>query len=347
MFLFQRSSKLATPPVDLVSILAANPNIQQQQGSNTEHYVTLFDANFLPQGLCLYYSLVRHGGDFVLWVLCLDRQCLATLQLLNLPRLRLLDLADLETPELLAVKSTRSRAEYCWTLTPFTHRFVFESDDTAKRVTYLDADMFFLKSPRIIFEELEASGKSVLITDHAYAPAYDQSAEAGQYCVQFTTFTRISAEPVRKWWEDRCIEWCKAKYEDGKFGDQKYIESFELLFPKLVHVLQSFDLFLAPWNACRFPYSRCIAYHFHLLRLSGPDCPVTLVQGYSIPRPTISNIYIPYALMLSSVLYFHNLPAPAQAIFKSRFRHYLSCWLAILRGYGRPGIFERYIYKIS
>ena len=27
-----------------------------------------------------------------------------------------------------------------------------------------------------------------------------------------------------KWWRDRCLEWCYARIEDGKFGDQFYIE---------------------------------------------------------------------------------------------------------------------------
>lgn len=338
----------ATPLLNLSEILAGNPHLLQPKGLKTEHYVTLFDANFLPQGLSLYYSLVRHGGDFALWVLCMDKACLETLRRINLPRLRLLDLHELETPELLAVKPCRTRAEYCWTLTPFTHRFVFEADNTIKRVTYLDADLFFFKSPQTIFDEFEESGKSALITDHAYAPAYDQSATSGQYCVQFVTFIRITAEPVRKWWEDRCIEWCKAYHEDGKFGDQKYIESFELLFPTFVHVLQRLDLLLAPWNACMFPYSRCVAYHFHSLRFLGPNRPILLVHGYSIPGPSITNLYNPYALMLLSILDFHCLIAPQQAVPTSWLQHYLSCCLTVLRGPGRkPGIFERYFYMLS
>lgn len=109
----------------------------------TEHYVTLFDAAFLPQGLTLHSSLLRHGDDFILWILCLDLECLHTLQHLGLPRIRLLDLQNLETSDLLAVKPERTRAEYCWTLTPWSIQWVFEADATALRVTYLDADVFF------------------------------------------------------------------------------------------------------------------------------------------------------------------------------------------------------------
>ena len=76
------------------------------------YYVTLFYINFLPQGLALHSSILEHGGDFILWVLCVDANCLEKLKKLDLPRMRLLDLAELETLELRAVKPSRSRAEY-------------------------------------------------------------------------------------------------------------------------------------------------------------------------------------------------------------------------------------------
>ena len=195
-----------------------------------ERYVTLFDSLFLPQGLALHLSMERHVKDYTLWILCVDDEAHDVLTKLQLPNVRLLQLSKLETAELLRIKPTRSKGEYCWTLTPFAPRFVFEADADVQRVTYLDADMWFRKHPAPIFREFEASGKQVLITDHAYAPEYDQSATSGQYCVQFITFTRDGGEVVRQWWEDRCVEWCYARFEDGKFGDQKYLDSWPELF---------------------------------------------------------------------------------------------------------------------
>ena len=37
-----------------------------------EHYVTLFDSLFLPQGLALHMSMERHAGNYTLWILCID-----------------------------------------------------------------------------------------------------------------------------------------------------------------------------------------------------------------------------------------------------------------------------------
>jgi len=235
----------------------------------------------------------RHAGAYTLWILCMNDEVHDALTKLELPNVRLLQLSKLETPELLAVKPTRSIGEYCWTLTPFTPRFVFEMDTTVFRVTYLDADMWFRKNPAQIFQEFETSGKNVLITDHAYASEHDQSATSGQYCVQFMTFTRDGGEVVRKWWEERCIEWCFSRYEEGKFGDQKYLDDWPARFADSVHVLTNKELTLAPWNATRFPYGNSITWHFHSLRItSNTENSLLVIYGsYLLPKCTLENVY--------------------------------------------------------
>jgi hypothetical protein len=257
-----------------------------------ENYVTLFDSLFLPQGLALYNSMQRHLKKFTLWILCVDDEAFKILNAINLPNVILLQASKLETPELLEVKSTRTKAEYCWTLTPFAPKFVFESDPIIKRVTYIDADLWFLKDPSPIFEEFDVSRKHVLITEHGYSPEYDQSDTSGKYCVQFIVFSRDGGEHIRKWWEDRCIEWCYARFEKGKFGDQKYLDDWPERFKNSVHVLNDNKFALAPWNATRFPYSEAIFFHFHGLRILNEK--EIKIGNYSLPSPLIKYVYRPY-----------------------------------------------------
>ena len=113
------------------------------------HYVTLFDSNFLPQGLALHESLVRHSGPFTLWVLCMDDKAKRILDRLTKPEIRSVAVSEIETPQLLTIKQQRSRVEYCWTLTPMTPKIVFDRDPSVERVTYLDADMFFVLRPAV------------------------------------------------------------------------------------------------------------------------------------------------------------------------------------------------------
>jgi hypothetical protein len=269
-----------------------------------EHYVTLFDSLFLPQGLTLHTSMQRHIKNYILWILCVDDNTHDVLSRLKLPNVRLLRLSQLETESLLRIKPDRNIGEYCWTLTPFAPRFVFEADENVKRVTYLDADLWFRKSPAPIFREFEKSGKQVLITDHAYAWEHDRSETSGQYCVQFLIFTR-EGETVRQWWEDRCIEWCYARFEDGKFGDQKYLDNWPEQFADLVHVLANKELLMAPWNATRFPYGNSVGWHFHGFRVLKFGAIILFIRAaamYAIPRSVENAIYKHYEIDIVNAL---------------------------------------------
>lgn len=266
-----------------------------------EHYVTLFDQLFLPQGLALHASLERHAGPYTLWILCVDRAAHSALQALGLPNVRLLVSDEVENDRLRSVKGTRTRGEYCWTLTPFAPGFVFDAEPRARRVTYLDADLWLTDDPSQVFADFEHSGKAVLITEHAYAAEYDQTPLAGRFCVQFMTFMRHEGETVRRWWADRCIEWCFARLEDGKFGDQMYLNDWPERFASEVHVLRERGFMQAPWNATRFPASEAKAFHFHGLRLMRRGY-VLLTANYRIPSPTIQMIYQPYMADLKMAL---------------------------------------------
>jgi hypothetical protein len=258
-----------------------------------EHYVTLFDGLFLPQGLALYRSMQRHAGPFRLWVLCMDDAAFEVLQRLDLPNLRVIPLKDAESAELLRAKPSRTRGEYCWTMTPATPKLVFERDASARRVTYLDADMWFRLHPGAVFDQFERSGKAVLITEHAYPPEFDQSKASGRFCVQFVTFVRDRSEPVRSWWAERCIEWCYSRTEDGKFGDQMYLDDWPTRFGGLVHVLDPAQWVQGPWNTTRSDPAAAACFHFHGLRILR-DRDVLLTETYPIYRHTREVLYGPY-----------------------------------------------------
>ena len=124
-----------------------------------ESFVTIFNTLYMPQGLALHKSMERHLENYELWIIGVDDECHNALSKINLSNVKLIKLTAVETKELLEVKRERSISEYCWTLTPFSHRFVFEADQNIDRVTYLDADMWFLKSPTEIFQKFNDSKK--------------------------------------------------------------------------------------------------------------------------------------------------------------------------------------------
>ena len=265
-----------------------------------EHFVTLFDKLYLPQGLALHMSMMRCFSSFKLWILCVDDETFAALEKLNLANVCLLKLSDLETEDLLRAKSERSKVEYCWTLTPFAPKFVFDRDRSINRVTYLDADLWFLRDATPLFGELDSTGKSVMITEQAFAHEFDQTLSSGRFCVQFITFARNSSEPVRNDWQERCLEWCYAKGDGQRLGDQKYLDEWPQTFPEEVYILENKELCIAPWNATRFPFGNAVFFHFHGLKIINKNR--ASFGSYPIPYPVLQNVYKPYLSDLKAAM---------------------------------------------
>ena len=232
-----------------------------------KHFVTNFNLRFLPQGLALYRSMRRHIKDFTLWVVCMEPDCYDALRKLNLPFIQPINFSEFESVAYKALRLQRTIAEYCWTVNPLNPYLVFLADPNVQQVTYIDADMWFINSPQAFFDEFASSQKSVMISEHGYLPQYDQTSTSGQFCAQWITYRRNSSEPLRQWWEERCFEWCFNRYENGKFGDQKYLDDVPLAFPKDFFILENTYLTQGPWNMKKFSPADAVFFHFHGVRI--------------------------------------------------------------------------------
>lgn len=196
------------------------------------HFCTLFDSSYLHKGLALYESLLNQSIDFHLYVVAFDQDCYYKLQDFALKNLTVVSLHEFESPELLAVKPSRNRAEYCWTSGPSVIHY-FMTNFHLDHCTYVDADLMFFNSPKPVFDEIGDS--SVALTEH-FTEEIDEL--GGRFCVQFVYFKNdTEGMKALNWWKDQCINWCFARFEDGKFGDQKYLDYFPDYF-KNVHFVK-------------------------------------------------------------------------------------------------------------
>ena len=278
------------------------------------HFCTLFDGDYLFKGLALHESLCAHMDEFTLWILCMDDKAHSLLRKLDLDHVRLISLSEFEDEELLGVKCGRTRAEYCWTCTSSLLLYLLSHNDEMHSLTYLDADLFFFGSPSLAFDEL-GSG-SVGIVAHRCAGQHARiEAVSGTYNVAFMIFRndRIAAECLR-WWRTRCLEWCYNRYEDGRYGDQKYLDEWPELFPNVV-VLRHAGLGAAPWNVSDFEVrpgigggvllGECelVYYHFHGLDVLAAGKEFRLAPArYRLHKSVVRWIYRPYTEALSRAI---------------------------------------------
>jgi len=216
------------------------------------NFCTLFDSYYLTRGIALYKSLELHCEDFHLYIFAFDNNSYDILKNLNFEHATIISLKSFENDDLLKVKPTRTIAEYCWTCTASSiwysiHEFKLD------HCTYLDADMLFFSSPAPIYEEIGSN--SIAITPHNFSKGLKSSEIFGKYCVQFTYFKNdVDGLMALNWWKNSCIEWCYAKMDDGKYGDQKYLDYFEGKFNN-VCLIAHIGAGVAPWNISNFEIS--------------------------------------------------------------------------------------------
>lgn len=283
------------------------------------HYVTLFDGTYMPQALALYRSMQRNCRPFKLLALCMDGAIVDTVRRWTDEReVVVVSRVDVETEELRKACLMRNIAEMCWTYAPQSLKLGLEEFGHNVRVTYIDADSFFFRSPMSVFVEIDDA--PIAIPPHRFSPEKrDMARTNGIYNVNFVSFdvAQKEANECLDQWARDCIAWCSAKSEpeNGRMGDQLYWNAYSSVWP--VHAIRHPGLNLAPWNLNRWqieagpeganaPILRgfdgirrsIVMYHFHEFRWRGGDYYLT---GYHVSEQARAWIYQPYIDVLRQV----------------------------------------------
>ncbi len=313
------------------------------------NFCTLFDSNYIHKGLALYNSLSSVSGNFHLYVVAFDDQCYKILSDLHLSNLTVIAQSEIENDELLNVKPTRNRAEYCWTAGP-TMIYYFIKQYNLEHCTYVDADLMFFSTPSVIYDEI--GDNSIAITEH-FSNEIDEL--GGRFCVQFVYFKNDeNGMSALRWWRDECINWCFARFEDGKYGDQKYLDYFPVKFNK-VKVIENRGVGVANWNAFQYDFSKygkiyynmqkidLVFYHFHGVKIDLIENTLTLkTVTYDISLDLKKNVFLPYLQVVKSVYTdYLNLEV---ANTKIRNRHFIEQFYSILKRKLRDNKIVQFIY---
>lgn len=280
-------------------------------------FCTLFNWAYLPQGLALYRSLERTcGAEFTLYVLCMDPYTQELLGDLNLPKMRLIPLEQVEDEALLAVKAQRSFGEYCWTCTTPLVQYVMSLWPEGRVISYVDADISFFSDPAAILEEM--GDASIFVHEHDFAPEHqDLAVTSGRFNVGVTAFRNDEeGRSCLVRWRRQCIEECVMDPAANKCGDQNYLDEWPELYPGL-RISTNPGVGLAPWNITKHDFQErdgrrlvdgrpVVFYHYHTLKLLQPRLrvkPTLIAMGnYSFSESVIEGFYEPYADELWSII---------------------------------------------
>lgn len=263
------------------------------------YFCTLFDSNYASKGIAMYLSLEKQTDDFVLYVMGMDRRCHEVLSNCGFKHLIVECIDDVFTPELAKAQSNRSRAEFCWTCGAyFTDYFLHKY--SLPEITYLDSDLMFFGSPKIVLDEFYKKNASV-----GLAPHFTKYPLFGKYCVQFVYFKNDDAgSSCLRWWRDQCLHWCYCKMEDGKYADQKYLDYFAEKFDN-VRETDNRGVGIAEWNVSSYQISKdtvkyrhrkwpIIFFHYSGFSISIDESKLLIRHTLFLTKSIRSNIVDPY-----------------------------------------------------
>jgi hypothetical protein len=277
------------------------------------HYCTLFDRNYLSRGLALHRSLLRHAGDHVLHVLCLDEATHDALRALALPRTKLLPLGALVAADegLAAAQRNRSAVEFYFTCKPVLMAHVLDADPAARRVEYLDSDLYYFTDPSEVEAGHDAS--PVALSPHRFGSVNAHLLRYGRFNAGWIG-AAATAEGRRflAWWRERCLESCTVVPDATRYGDQKYLDQVPGLFPSTAIVSHP-GFNAGPWSVADHEVSQagggvridgqplCV-FHFHAMkRLPLGRYETSLPLFGARLTPVVRDaIYLPYIAELAA-----------------------------------------------
>jgi hypothetical protein len=213
-----------------------------------DHYCSYFDHRYAAQGLAMIRSLRAQGGTGPVWVLCLSEAAGRIVEQSGLPDVRTVALAEVERhfPDLAAARNDRSTIEYYFTLTPHIVRYVFDQAPDARRVAYLDGDLFFFGPAEAVWAEMGDAPAAII--PHNFHRGAEHLGKYGRFNVGWVSFARSDQGlACLDFWASGCREWCRDVPDGGRFADQGYLDRFHEYAPDLA-VITHKGCNLGPWN---------------------------------------------------------------------------------------------------
>lgn len=257
-------------------------------------------------------SLKSHCPDATVFVLCLDELASDILNTLHIEGCVCIPLTLVESNAVLSAKGNRNIAEYCWTLSSCFTAWLMDNRPEVDIITYLDADLMFFSSPEPLFDEMQEA--SIGIMEHRFIPRLQHLESKGRFCVEWVSFRRDAQGLACLYrWRDQCLEWCYDRLEDGRMGDQKYLDTWPQDYSR-TRVLAHLGAGVAPWNYSNYIYRidsegkiqvgnmPLIFYHFHQFQLIDDGSFYRLAPFYSEEGPAPDLIYGPYELAMRSIV---------------------------------------------
>ena len=185
----------------------------------------------------------------------MDNYTFDYLSKMKLSNVKLYKIQDLESniEGLNTAKKNRNKVEYFFTCSPAICKNVLIKNPNISSITYLDSDLYFFSSPKVIFDEIKDC--SIAIVEHRFHWITKRQIKYGRFNVGWVTFRNDKeGNSCLDLWLKDCINWCYQKVEKDRYGDQKYLDRWPKLFDRL-KVIENVGANVAIWNVKNYKWS--------------------------------------------------------------------------------------------
>lgn len=284
-------------------------------------FCTLFDANYMSQGLALLASLKQHHPTVPVYVLALDDRVKRALT----SNVNVYTLGEVVGDDYTRAVEHRDVAERAWTLTPYWMHWLLRGG-AAKELLYLDADSFLFRGLDEALVEFRQA--SVGMVPHRFPQRLQWRAKQNGIFNVNAVYLKNDKTGLAcaELWCDQCLAWCYRKTQHTPegyllFGDQGYLDGWQHLFN--AHALEHTGVNLAPWNQEQYAYAfdrhlyvvshadpeqvnvsridPLLMYHFHELKVEGSRIHYGGYAPY-LKKEVVEYVYNPYVKQLRAIL---------------------------------------------
>ena len=269
----------------------------------TLNFVSIFDQNYLVQGITCLESILVSVPNGSIYVIALDDKTNQTLKNYFGNKVRIINLMECDELRIPFETYAKNRkySESIFSLKAHALSYVMNDIPLNAWAVYVDADLYFKTHPEFL-KHSEARQISYFISKHKFSKKNQKLRQYGDYNAGFVGFKKDNnGVSALKWWQESCARKVDSKLTYENYADQGYLNLIQMKFDGAL-VIESEKINQGMWNSPPRKLSELVAlskweiFHFHGFRVTEKYILTDLNRyGYNIINLVyFSWIYFPY-----------------------------------------------------
>jgi hypothetical protein len=241
------------------------------------YIASMFNKPFLVRTLAMRNSALRLMPGVKFLFMYTDQESGDMIKSLNYPDTHAIAVEDLKDDELMEAGKDKTKSEFAWMAKVAFMKYLFDQPWVKEGdvVAWVDSDILFYSSLKPTIDKM-LGGYSIALMPHYFPKEKEYlnnkigKYNAGMFIFKVDENSRLAFSD----WRKQCIEWCYMRYEEGRLGDQMYLNPWTTKY-KGVYEVPTKGVDIGPWRVKTHKIERTgneqftidgdplVCFHFH------------------------------------------------------------------------------------